>query len=144
MASDTHSKMKRVLKIIGVVILVVVLLVLRTVWKSGAFKSLDYGFDGTTQRLDGLVGVEDITIDQSNGIAFLSASDRWASMIHHKPTKGAIYSLNLNDSVLRPLALTLRFGMNDFHPHGISLYTTSDARKILFVINHRENGDSQV
>jgi arylesterase/paraoxonase len=134
--------MRKAVKIIGLVILIIGLLVLRTVWKSGAFKTLDYKFDGTTQRLDGLAGVEDITIDQSTGIAFLSATDRWAFMIHHKPVKGAIYSLNLNDSSFRALELTRGLAMKDFHPHGISLFTTPDGRKFLFVINHRENGDS--
>jgi arylesterase/paraoxonase len=141
--------MRRIIKVIGIIILILGLLVLRTVWKSGAFKSLDYGFGygfaATTQRINGLIGVEDITIDQSTGIAFLSSSDRWALMIRHNPVKGAIYSLNLRDSSFKAIELTRNFEMNDFHPHGISLFTTPlDRRKILFVINHRENGNSFV
>jgi arylesterase/paraoxonase len=136
--------MRKIFTIAGIMILVAGLLVLRTVWKSGAFKTLQYGFDGTTQHLDGLAGVEDITIDQTTGIAFLSASDRWSFMIHNNAIKGAIYSLDLNDSILRPLKLTNQLKMDDFHPHGISLFTTPDGRKFLFAINHRENGQNFV
>ena len=123
------------------IILIISFLVLKTVWQSGAFTSVTNTFSGTTVKIGGLPGVEDITIDQSTGIAFLSSDDRWSAMIRKQPVKGAIYKLDLNDSSPRPVNLTSGFSQEDFHPHGISLYRTQEGKKILFVINHRTSGN---
>lgn len=129
------------MKIILATILLVSLFALKTVWQSGAFKTITNSFSGTTQKIEGLAGVEDITIDQTTGIAFLSSDDRWSAMLHNQPTKGSIYKLNLSDSVPQPVSLTLGFQQEDFHPHGISLLQTPEGKKILFVINHRKSGN---
>ena len=122
------------------IVLIIGFLVLKTVWQSGAFTSVTNSFSGTTLKIDGLPGVEDITIDQSTGIAFLSSDDRWSAMLRKQPMKGAIYKLDLNDSLPTPVNLTNEFSQEDFHPHGISLYHTQEGKKILFVINHRTSG----
>jgi arylesterase / paraoxonase len=120
-----------------IIILVIGSFVLRTVWHSGAFKTITNDFSGSTQKVEGIPGVEDLTIDRTTGIAFLSSDDRWASMLYKKPVKGAIYRLNLNDSLPQPINLTIGFEQPDFHPHGISLFSNSNGRKFLFVVNHR-------
>ena len=129
--------MKKAAIIFLIILLVIGSFVLRTVVHSGAFKTITNSFSGSVQKIEGIAGVEDITIDQSTGIAFLSSDDRWASMLHKKPIKGAIYRLNLNDSLPQPINLTNGFSQTDFHPHGISLFSSANGRKILFVVNHR-------
>ena len=129
------------MKIGFAVITIISLFALKTVWQSGAFTTVKNSFSGTTHKIEGPAGVEDITIDQTTGIAFLSSDDRWSAMLQKKPIKGAIYKLNLNDSLPQPVSLTTRFPQNDFHPHGISLFTNPAGKKILFVINHRISGN---
>ena len=133
--------MKRILIVVLIVVLLAGLFILRTVWQSGSFKTIQNNFSGTTQTIEGLPGVEDITIDQSTGIAFLSSDDRWSAMLKKLPVKGAIYKLNLNDSVPKPVILTDNFKQDDFHPHGISLFQTPEGEKIIFVVNHRKSGN---
>ncbi len=133
--------MKKAMKIIVLLILLSGLFVFKTFWQSGGFKTIENKFQGTTHIIEGLPGVEDITIDQATGIAFLSSDDRRARMIHKQRVKGAIYALNLNDSSLRPINLTENFTQQDFHPHGISLFQSSEGKKILFVVNHRRSGN---
>lgn len=115
---------------------------MRTVWRSGSFKTITNSFSGSTRKIVGPTGVEDITIDQTTGIAFLSSDDRWASMLYKKPVKGAIYQMNLNDSIPQVISLTNGFEQADFHPHGISLFTMGDGRKFLFAVNHRKASNS--
>ena len=133
--------MKKILKAVIIIILLFGLYILRTVWQSGSFKTIKNNFSGTTQRIEGFPGVEDITIDQSTGIAFLSSDDRWSALLKKLPVKGAIYKLNLNDSVPQPVILTDNFKQDDFHPHGISLFQTPEGKKIIFVVNHRRSGN---
>ncbi len=123
------------------IILIISFLVLKTVWQSGAFTTVTDTFSGTFLKIEGLPGVEDLTIDQSTGIAFLSSDDRWSAMIRKQPVKGAIYKLDLNDSLPTPVNLTNGFSQEDFHPHGISLYQTQEGKKVLFVINHTASGN---
>lgn len=133
--------MKKAVLIFLVIILMIGSFALRTVWHSGAFKTITNTFSGSTRKVEGIPGVEDLTIDQITGIAFLSSDDRWASTLHKKSVKGAIYRLNLNDSLPQPINLTDGFEQEDFHPHGISLFSNSDGRKFLFVVNHRVEGN---
>ena len=134
--------MKKSITLILIAIIAVGLYALKTVWQSGSFRKIENSFSGSVKKLEGFPGVEDITIDQTTGIAFLSSDDRWANILHKKPVKGALYSLNLNDSIPQPINLTIDFPQPDFHPHGISLHTTPDGRKIIFVVNHRETSQS--
>lgn len=133
--------MKTFLKILLFVVVLVGAFALKTVWQSGAFKSIANHFSGTTTNVEGFAGVEDITIDQSTGLAFFSSDDRWAAALWKKPVKGSIGVLNLNDSIPAPRQLTASLDQEDFHPHGISLFQTPEGRKILFVVNHRKSGN---
>ncbi len=130
--------MKKLLKFLFIILFIIGLFTLNAVWQSGSFKIIENSFDGTCQKIAGLSGVEDITIDQTTGIAFLSSDDRWAKSLRKTLIKGAIYTLNLNDSMPNPLSMTAQFADEDFHPHGISLYKTSAGKKMLFVVNHKK------
>lgn len=131
--------MKKLLKFILIFLLIIALFALNAVWQSGSFKTIENSFAGTNQKVENIVGVEDITIDQTTGTAFLSSDDRWAKLLRKQPTKGAIYTLNLNDSMPHPLSMTAHFADEDFHPHGISLYQTPEGKKMLFVVNHKQS-----
>jgi arylesterase / paraoxonase len=130
--------LKKIAILFSALVLILGLLGIVTYYESGGFKTITNRFEGKTQKVSGISGVEDITIDQATGIAFLSADDRWASSIKQKPVKGAIYTLNLNDSILHPLSMTADFPQEDFHPHGISFFQTPEGKKLLFVVNHRK------
>ncbi|HWA33761.1 MAG TPA: SMP-30/gluconolactonase/LRE family protein [Cyclobacteriaceae bacterium] len=117
----------------------IAILAFKTYYQSGAFNTITNESPGTTQRLDGVPGVEDITVDQATGIAFLSSMDRWQQK--KDPTiDGAIYTLALNDTLPRPVVKTVDLPF-EFKPHGISLYHSREGKTILFVINHRKEAN---
>ncbi len=132
--------LKKATKVVLFLLLLIALLALRSFYQSGGFKKIDNHFQGETQKISGFYGTEDITIDQTTGIAFLSSDNRWATSLKNSPVKGAIYILNLNDSILTPVSKTDNFPQEDFHPHGISFYQTPEGKKMLFVVNHRNSG----
>lgn len=131
--------MKKILTTLFILCLIIGLFALNAVWQSGSFKTIENTFNGSSQKIDNVVGVEDITIDQTTGIAFLSSDDRWAKILKNQPIKGAIYTLNLNDSIPHPLSMMAHLIIEDFHPHGISLFQTPEGKKMLFVVNHKQS-----
>lgn len=130
--------LKKAIIVCVFILLLVSIFAAKGYYQSGGFKTIENRFEGTTQQISGGWGMEDITIDQTTGIAFISSDNRWATSLKHEPEKGAIYVLNLNDSVLTPLSKTAHFEQEDFHPHGISFYQTPEGKKMLFVVNHRK------
>ncbi len=128
--------MKQIIfRILVGLIVVLTVLAFKAYYQSGAFNTVTNQFSGTTQPLEGLPGVEDITIDQATGTAFLSSMDRWQQ--RNRPgTRGAIYTLNMNDSLATPVVKTDAI-VFEFKPHGISLYRSAKGKVTLFVINHR-------
>ncbi len=105
---------------------------------AGVFKSIHPHFNGTVQKMTlPIAGPEDITIDQLTGTAFISADDRRANMKQPGSIKGGIFVMNLTDS-LPSLHEVSPANIEDFHPHGISLWREPDGRIFLFVINHRQ------
>lgn len=124
-------------KIVLFALVLVLLVVGRTLYYAGAFKKSVVIGRPETGRINGMIGAEDITIDQTTGFAFVSSDDR-RSTVAGKPKKGAIYLLNLSQDSPEPLELTAGFELDDFHPHGISLYQdNADSTQWLFVVNHR-------
>ena len=133
--------MKKTIKITLIILLFLGIYITNTLYQSGYFRTIENHFDGTTQKITGLVGTEDITIDQNTGFAFLSSDDRWASLLRNENPKGAIYGLNLNDSIPDLINLTENSPLEDFRPHGISLYISPLGKRTLFVVNHRKSGN---
>lgn len=104
---------------------------------AGTFKTIEPHFNGTIEKIDLTVaGPEDIAVDQSSGLAFLSCDDRRKNSDYPGSIPGAILILDLQDS-LRRLRNVTPPTLTDFHPHGISLFKTPDNRIILFAISHR-------
>jgi len=133
--------MRKTIIALIILILVVGLFMLKNVWEAGTFKTIHNSFNGSTAIIKGVAGAEDITIDQSTGIAFISSDDRWATYIKKQPVKGGIYTMNLNDSMPEPKNITKDFQQQDFHPHGISLFKSREGKTLLFVVNHRSAGN---
>ncbi len=131
--------MKIFLRIFFGIVFIIAALGFKTYYQSGAFSTVKNQFSGTTKRLEGLPGVEDITIDQKTGIAFLSSMDRWQQK-KDPNASGAIYILNLNDSVPNAVSKTENIPF-EFKPHGISLYRSPEGNAKLFVINHRQDAN---
>ena len=132
--------MKKVRLAVLLIVLFLIAFVLITLLDSGFFKTIEPHFEGTVQIIGGIPGPEDITIDQENGIAFISSDDRRATKAG-KPVPGAIYALHLKDTAAIPYRISDGF-MRHFHPHGISFLKTEAKKRLLFVINHAEKRHS--
>ncbi|MHA7872115.1 MAG: strictosidine synthase family protein [Hyphococcus sp.] len=112
---------------------------------SGVFATMEPALVDRCRRVDIAPGAEDVTIDPTLNAAFISAADRraWfnetgASSVN--PANG-IYLLSLDgsDTVRR-----VSPPMDDFLPHGISLWNGPNGDKRLFVVNHPPSGEEIV
>ena len=143
-----NSKSRKIFKIIGIVLLVLVGLFiafgLKTYKDAGEFKKLDYHSDLECRTVEGVESSEDITIDPETGMAFISSVARGLDRDKNEPAHGAIFGYDLESA--DPQLVNLTPGIDKqldggFFPHGISLYVEADGARSLFVINHRTNGD---
>ena len=100
-----------------------------------------------------VVGAEDITIDQTKGIAYISGYDRFAVEREADKgtvvTEGGIYALDMrrqdwpDAGRVRVADLTAEFGRDrQIRPHGISLFTDAAGRQSLFAVNRPYDGDT--
>ncbi|WP_428409277.1 strictosidine synthase family protein [Hyphococcus sp.] len=112
---------------------------------SGAFAELDTKLVDQCRRVDVAPGTEDVTIDPELNLAFISAADRRAwyndtGAEDVNPANG-IYAMSLDgsDAVRR-----VSPEMENFLPHGISLWRGADGTKRLFVVNHPPSGEEIV
>ncbi len=115
--------------LIGIALIVIVGLVLLSM-RFNAFTSVESEFAGTCERIEGIPGSEDITIDQNTGVAYISSVDR-----RNGGQPGGIFGYDLNSPDARPINLT-EFAEETFQPHGISLWSTPGGPGRLMVINH--------
>ncbi|MEH6345767.1 MAG: hypothetical protein V7785_11820 [Bermanella sp.] len=105
---------------------------------AGQFKQIDSHFSGSCQVIEGVVGAEDISFLPNQDVALISAYDRRAGKAG-EDKKAGIFSYDLNTKAINKISPAL----DDFSPHGLSLYTLEDGTQRLFVINHA-NGQHQV
>jgi arylesterase/paraoxonase len=129
----------KVVKIVVALLLVLILYgIVGILVPAGVFKTISPHFDGTVTNLQiPIAGPEDITIDQQTGLAFISVDDRRVNIKKPASIEGGILLMNLSDS-LPSLKNITPFGLDDFHPHGISFWREPDGRQFLFVVNHRQ------
>jgi arylesterase / paraoxonase len=85
-------------------------------------------------------GTEDVVVDKSTDIVFVSADDRRKTQSGPASING-IYAFSLDDP--STLKLVSTDGPEDFHPHGISLWS-GETEKRLFVVNHLITGENSV
>ncbi len=115
---------------------VITIMVVRTLFIAGEFKTIEPHFEGTCISIEGAVGAEDITI-LSDGTALISSDDRRKTLIG-TPVQGAIFSYQLND--LEPILINLTSGLDfEFHPHGISAFEHENGAVSIAVVNHTTN-----
>jgi arylesterase/paraoxonase len=129
---------------IGVAVVLVVgvcALVLRMLTVSGLFVTVTPGFAGTCKTLTGIVGAEDIAVDDKDRLVFLSSTD-WRHVMTRPSARDGIYTMALDHP---EAGFTRLAGVpSDFHPHGISLYRGPDGGLTLMAINHPTPGHSEV
>lgn len=125
--------LKRTLQVLLFILLIAGIFIVRLLYNSGFFKSIENKDGGKITEIRGLTGGEDITIDYETGIAYISADDR-----RNKENKGDIFMIRLNEVPTKLINLTTNLDIQDFHPHGISLIKLPNGQKQLYVINHRE------
>ena len=127
--------MRNILIILGLIILAALArMAFVIIPASGMMAELTPVTPGQCSALGIGPGTEDVTIDPSSGLVFVSSDDRRTG------ARGGIYAFDLNqrDSVWEVSG----DAPADFHPHGISLWTGADGHQRLFVINHRAGFDT--
>ncbi len=125
---------KKTVIVLAVTVAVIGGFVLRTLWRAGAFLSIEPHFSGRCRLVSGPMGPEDLTIHPKSGVVYISASDRRAALAG-RPVPGAIFAYDLNTDDAEPVNLTPNADTS-FQPHGISLWVDEDGRDSLFVIKH--------
>lgn len=131
--------MKRLLKFVGLVVLVAVAGTLYVLNRGGAFRTIEPQFAGRCESLPLDASAEDITIDRERGLAYLSYLDR-QSLVKGDGTnvQGTVMRIDLNQT---PLVLEEALLDKPAHlrTHGLSLYIDPAGQRSLFVINHPVN-----
>lgn len=118
------------------VVAVLVRIAMVAVPASGVLEELKPLLVERCERVSVAPGTEDVTFDPASGLAFVSAADRRGN------ARGGIYLLDPR----RPdsLRLVSTDAPEDFHPHGISLWTGAGGERRLFVVNHPAAGGHTV
>ncbi len=96
---------------------------------AGQFKEITPHFSGSCQVIKGVVGAEDISFLPSQNTALISAYDRREN---NKEKNAGIFSYDLTTQRITKLSPLL----DDFSPHGISIYKMPNGAVRVFVINH--------
>ncbi len=112
---------------------------------SGVFADLRPTLVERCVRVDIAPGTEDVAVDPELNAAFVSAGDRRAWFNDGAAAGGARNGIYLMD--LDPPHAVRRVspaGMEDFLPHGISLWRGPNGGKRLFVVNHPSTGEEIV
>ncbi len=125
----------------AVIMVAAIALTVRTLNAGGAFTSLTPGFSGTCQALPGVRGAEDLQIDETDRLVFVSATD-WRAPAGHASKQDGLYTLSLDHP--ESGFTKLSGAPHDFHPHGLSLFRAADGKLTLMVVNHQTSGDQAV
>lgn len=82
-------------------------------------------------------GAEDITIDGSKDLAFFAADERrqYIKRGVNVDQNGTLWSLDLANKDSSPLQIQTDF-KGIFHPHGIALFTDTEDKSFMYVVNH--------
>ncbi|WP_164014638.1 SMP-30/gluconolactonase/LRE family protein [Pyxidicoccus trucidator] len=132
---------KRLFIGLGVLLLVLAGLILKTLSDAGQFKQLSPHFAGRCAPVSGMPGAEDITFHPTLGYAYVSSDDRRATQAG-RPVQGGIYRYDPASSE-PPMLLTAAFP-HSFHPHGLGLFVAPDGTQTLYVVNHPAPGQQQI
>lgn len=130
------------LKLLGIIFLLLVLLVARTLIVGGVFTKLDEKLTAECERIPVKPGAEDITLDREHGFGFVSAEERRSKYEGKTPERGGLFVFDLENpaGTMRETALD---APADLQPHGIGLYKGHDGDR-LFVVSHPVTGGHTV
>lgn len=126
--------MKKFLVTLLVVIILLVSFVLYTFTSTGYFREVNNTDNYEIIAKIPMKGAEDFTISYTDKFMIVSQDDR-AGRRDGKPSKGALYYLDLNSSQFNPIKLTSNYRF-PFYPHGISMLKLDSAHYQLLVVNH--------
>ena len=130
---------KRILKLIGLLVVIVAVGSLYVLNRGGAFRSIEPHFAGNCESLPLDASAEDMTVDRERGYVYISYLDR-QSLVKGDGSnvQGTIMRLDLNRE---PLAVedALLDKPSHLRTHGLSLYVDPAGKRSLFVINHPVN-----
>lgn len=126
--------MKRRVAILLIVVALLAVVAFDALVKGGVFVKIEPHFAGACESLPLPGSAEDIQIDRSAGVAYLSVLDRRA-VLAGRDVLGTILKVDLNAEPLGAVAGVANLPP-DFRPHGMSLYTADDGSQRLFVISH--------
>ena len=134
---------KRILKLVGILILVAAVGTLYVLNRGGAFRKIEPHFAGNCTALPLDASAEDLTVDLERGLVYLSYLDR-QSLVKGDGTnvQGTVMRIDLNRS---PLAIEEALADKPAHlrPHGLSLFVDASGRRTLMAINHPVNRGSE-
>lgn len=129
--------------VLAVIVGIVSIMGVRFLSAAGYFTAIKQEVAAQCTAIPSPPGPEDIQVDRTHGLAFVSATDRRALMAGKTGARGGIYTIDLtapsDQWSLHPVTAS---EPADFHPHGISLYNGPDGMRRLFAVNHRTNGQS--
>ena len=128
---------KKILKIIFSLILLILLVSLLMLQRMGTFKTITDNTPEVCESFKMNGSAEDIEIDYTRGIAYLSIQDREA-LIKGENTQGFIGKIDLNKKPYQ-LVSALTKQPEHLRPHGLSLYIDNRGKRHLAVINHPKN-----
>ncbi|OPL15349.1 MAG: hypothetical protein AVO38_10795 [delta proteobacterium ML8_D] len=129
---------KKIFVSILCILAIIAFFILYRIYYLGAFVNIKNFNNTNCSILAHKPGPEDLEIDHKRDILYFISYDRWASA-QRQQVRGEIYSLDLKTPQIPPKPL-LPDQLEDFHPHGISLYQDDKGNDLLFVINHRKAG----
>lgn len=121
--------------IIGIFIFLT-LFIIKKVWDAGEFKTVNPRCNCSCSRIT-VPGPEDIAIDRSRGIAFISSFDRARYVETGERIAGSLYAYYLNTKRPELKNLLNKELPFPFYPHGLALYQQNRGELLLYVINHR-------
>jgi arylesterase/paraoxonase len=134
------------LKRIGIgllaLLVVVAIIVVDFLRHGGQFRTLEPAFAGSCETLPLEASAEDVQIDRTRGVAYLSYLDR-RGLVEGRPVTGTVMLLDLNVQQPRPRPALLA-DPPSFRPHGMSLYRAGDGSLRLFAINHLPDGGHSI
>ncbi len=108
----------------------------------GQFTRIEPAFAGSCDPVALDASVEDIKIDRTRGIAYLSYLDR-AALIRGDNATGTIMLMDLNIAEPRARA-AMAYDPAGFRPHGIFLLQRPDTPARLFAVSHPPDGTHAV
>lgn len=122
-----------------------------TLKAGGAFATVQTNYDLSCTQVLGVPGTEDLVIDRSTGVVFVSSHDRRAELAfggEKNDLRGGIYAYDPGRPSLGFAELTAvnkdGAGPQGFRPHGLSLYTAADGTRTLMVVNHPDGVENTV